>query len=197
MRLRFPLPNLDRLSRPWTRYVEQRLEEQAARNEREDAEALNVNKGQNAAAQRMAKTIRSMPFVVVGQGSSTGFGLVAGWNVVATVDIRHPDEWQDLSIVAMGGAAAVDTLSGGLTICEARIVIAGIASPIFAPAKDAAASQVNNILSPNFGLPGVGAFSGGVTSCTLELRPLNSNAFPARSGNYASLTVIATFTNPV
>ena len=194
--LRFPAPNLDRLSRPWTRMVEGFLQDQQKRNEREDADALNSNKAQASAAQRMAQTIRSLPFVVTGQGSNTGFGLGAGWNVVATVAISHPEGWERLSIAAMGGAAVVDTTTGGLTICEGRIVIGGTSSPIFAPAKDAGASAVNNILSPNFGISDIAAAAGGSTTCTLELRPVNSGAFPVRPGNYASLTIISTFTNP-
>lgn len=195
--LRFPSTNLDRLSRPWTRFVEQFLQDQNRQNEREEADALNVNKSQAAAAQRLAQTIRSMPFVVTGQGSTTGFGLVAGWNVVSTVVISHPQGWERLSIAAIGGAAAVDATTGGLTLCEARIVIGGSSSPIFAPAKDAGASQVNNILSPNFGVSNVVAVAGGSTTCTLELRPQNSGAYPVRPGNYSSLTVVSTFTNPV
>jgi len=194
--LRFPAPNLDRLSRPWTRFVEDFIQGQNKRNEREEADALNANKAQASASQRQAQTIRRLPFVVPGQDTRTGFGLVAGWNTVALVTIPNPEGWDVVSITAIANVAALDTTSGGLTICEGRLIIGAYASNIFSPSKDSGASAVNNVLSMNFGTIDYPVFPGVSTTCSIQLSPLNPTAFPVRPSNYASLTVTATFTNP-
>lgn len=196
-RRRFPPTNMDRNTRDWTRAVENFVHDQDARNEREDSSGLNAAKARSSAAKRQAATIRSLPFVSTGYDSQSGFGLVDGWNTVATVRVSHPEGWAIGSILAVGGAAALDDLSGGLTICEGRIVIGSQVSPTFAPAKDAGASKVNNILSPNFGISSFDATAASSTLCMLQLRPINPIAFPAKISNYSSLAVTATFINNV
>lgn len=193
--IRWPSSGFPRPSHEWRRKVEALIQDHETFIDRQKGEGQNLGKSQSSTMKRLASTIKAQPFTVVGHDSETGFGLSSGWNAVASVTISHPFGWGLLSLTAVGAAAAVDTTSGGLTICEARIVIGSSVSPSFAPAKDAGVSAVNNILTPNFGVRDVSATATDKTVCTLELRPLNPSAFPSMPGNYASLTINAVFTN--
>lgn len=190
---RFPRSRAPREQAEWIRDVENRiiaLETGGARNSQDN---LNANKSQNSTMERQGRTIREMPYVATSFDSTTGFGLGSGWNTVASLSVTVPESKTLLDIVAIGGAAAVDMTSNGLTICQARIVIAGAASPTFSPAKDSGVTAVNNILTPNFGREALAVTPGASIAVTLQLSPLNPSAFPSSPGNYATLTAIAAF----
>lgn len=194
-RRRFPNANLPRESREWTREVENFITEQDARNEKADSSGVNASKSAASTAQRQGDTIRQIPFQINGYDTQSGFGLVDGWNVVAAITIEHPAGWDRVTFTAIGGAAVLDDVSGGLTIAQARIRIGTAASPTFSPAKDAGASKVNNILNPQFGVANLDATAAGSTQILLELTPVNPVAFPAAISNYSSLVVQAFFSN--
>lgn len=138
-----------------------------------------------------AGTLAALPILASRVATSTGFGLAAGWNDYASATIPVPAGKTHATVMVVGGAAAVDMTSGGVTSANARLVINGVASPAFPSAKDAGASAVNNVMTANSGA--AVAVSGNVT-VSLQINPLNATAFPANTGNFASLTVIVLFT---
>lgn len=130
--------------------------------------------------------------VVSDADSSTGFALAAGWTTKATVTLTVPERVTLATVTAIGGSAAADRTTGGLTNAQARILIDGVPSVTFEAAKDAGASVVNNILSPSSGRS-FAVTEGDNITVDLQLNPLNAAAFTATPSNYASLTVIGTF----
>jgi hypothetical protein len=136
-------------------------------------------------------TVAALPRLASQVASSSGFGLTAGWNDYATVTIAVPAGKTHATIQAVGGCAAVDMTSGGVTSASARILINGTASASFPSAKDAGASAVNNVMSPS---SGAAITVSGTVTVELQINPLNATAFPAEPGNFASLSVIAMFT---
>ena len=210
---RYPDIRFDPDETPWARTVQATQEEHTRELARRAQNETNINKGQNGtldAIQRqvaelqatqaqlaatqaeLADTVAALPRTQSATDSSTGWGLGAGWNTKATVNLVVPEGKTLANISAVGGAAAADLTTGGLTNASARIVIGESGSVTFEAAKDAGASVVNNIMTPSYGRSF--ATSGGSTiTVTLDLNPLNPAAFGATASNYASLTVIATF----
>lgn len=56
----FPDPNMDRVTRPWTRKVEERIQALETQAARQNSSDLNTNKGQNAALGAQARNVRSL-----------------------------------------------------------------------------------------------------------------------------------------
>lgn len=192
----FPRSGLNREQAAWQRAVEDSIKKLWVDSERNGQSGDNANSSQNSTMSRLASTVRALPVVSVGQDTQTGFNLTAGgWLTRATVVIPVPDGKTLANVVAIGGAAAVDLTSGGVTVCQARILLPSLVSPFFQAAKDAGASAVNNILTANYGAE-IAVTPGSTLTANLQLNPLNASAFGTSAGNYATLTVIAVFTNP-
>lgn len=153
-----------------------------------------TDKGQAATLQALSRQINALPVPTVVGGNATGFGLSAGWTTYVTVNVTVPTGKTVANIMATGGAAAVDTGTGGLTTSYARVQIDTSTSVQYAAAKDAGTSAVNNILTVSHALV-TSVTPGQVIPIRLQINPLNAAAFPTNPGNYASISVIAVFTN--
>jgi len=143
--------------------------------------------------QRALTTLRQ-PTPVRAMSRYTGFGLTAGgWLSYAAKTITVPAGKTVAQVTALGHASALDTVSGGVTTTEARIIINGDVSGVFPAAKDAGASVVNNVLSATH----VAEFAvtpGQQFIVSLQLHPLNPSAFPPQPANFAQVVADALFT---
>lgn len=179
-----PAMNLSPEATPWGRAMQERVVAGERELERLRASVENSLTLVNA-------TIANIPIVTIASNSSTNFSLSSTFTAKASVNIPVPPGKTAARVVAVGGLAAADGTSGGVTTAYARIVIAGMPSVTFSAAKDAGASVVNNIITPSSGATlGV---QGGAIPVSLEAFGENGAAFPAFTSNYAQLTVIATF----
>lgn len=151
-----------------------------------------INELEMATGTQRARTTARTPIPGGETATATGFALSAGWNTYATVSVDVPTGKTIAKLIAVANGAALDTTTGGVTSLSARILIAGVASQITPGAKDAGASQVNNIvqLASSATLTDVDT----TISASLQINPLNPSAFPASVGNFASITVLAIFT---
>lgn len=148
---------------------------------------------ETASGTQRAQAVRRLPFQDVKVGQASPIALSNGWNTYATVNLAVPEDRTRLQVLAIGTAAILDQTSGGVTTSYGRILIDGVASRQFPAAKDAGASQVNNVIT---------ATSAAVVDVTgktsivvaLQLQPLNPAAFPSHPQNFAQLAVIGSFT---
>ncbi|MGG7510914.1 hypothetical protein [Plantibacter sp. YIM 135249] len=147
-----------------------------------------------ATGTQRARTTANTPILGGDTASSTGIGLLsASWLTYATVTVPVPLGKTIAKFVAIANGAVLDTTTGGVTSLSARIVIADTFISLEAPAaKDAGASQVNNVvqLAYSANLTGIS----GSVKAELQIKPLNAAAYPARAQNYASITAFVSFT---
>lgn len=160
--------------------------------QRLDAQDRRIEELEMATGTQRARTTARTPIPGGETATATGFGLDAGWATYATVSVAVPTGKTIAKLIAVANGAALDTTTGGVTSLSARILIAGVASQAAPGAKDAGASQVNNIvqLASSATLADIGA----TVTAELQINPLNAAAFPARVSNFASITVLAIFT---
>lgn len=187
-----PVNNLPPGSQPWAREIAGAID--AAQFDAIKANMNNKNafKTINATLEQLANQINAMPVVVNSGISNTSFDATgSGWITVLSLTIPTPDGMTRGQFTVNGNAGVLDALSGGVTSVIGRILINGVASPEFFPAKDAGASAVLNVLSMNWYRP-LGAVSAN-TTFTLQIDPLNDSAFPSSPSNYAVLTATGTF----
>ena len=186
-----PRNNLPPDSQPWAREVEKRIDQLEIENERFNQDVTNSFKTLNSSMNLLNEQVLALPMILTAGSANTGFGLGAGWNPITQITVSKPANRTIARVFAVGGAAAVDTTTGGITVCSARILINDVASPTFEPAKDAGASAVNNILTPMFTRT-ISPISDPVV-VRLELNPANAAAFPARGSNYGVLNIIVSY----
>lgn len=141
-----------------------------------------------------ALAVRRLPFQETRVSRSTAFALSGAYVTRTTVTVPVPDDRNNVQILAVGTAAALDQLTGGVTTSYGRILIDGDASGDFPAAKDAGATFVNNVITATH------ARTFDVTELTsftvdLQLNGLNGAAYPANANNFAQLAVMASFTN--
>ncbi|HXH34321.1 MAG TPA: hypothetical protein VNJ54_07910 [Plantibacter sp.] len=160
--------------------------------QRLDEQDRRINELEMATGTQRARTTARTPIPGGETATVTGFALAAGWNTYATVTVPVPTGKTIAKLIAVANGAALDTTTGGVTSLSARILIAGVPSQVAPGSKDAGASQVNNIVQ----LASSATLSDVTDTVTAEIQinPLNATAFPARPGNFASITVLAIFT---
>lgn len=186
-----PKHNLPPESQPWARDIENRLTLLTQGMGSLEQKVDNAFKGLNSSVALLSQQVTSLPMILTAGSNNNGFGLGSGWNPITQITISRPETHSIARIFAIGGAAVVDTLTGGVTSCSARILINGVASTTFEPSKDAGASAVNNILTPMY-TRHIDPISDPVV-VRLELNPLNSSAFPASPVNYGVLNIMVAY----
>lgn len=183
--------NLPPESQPWAREIERRVQQLELYSERAAQDVKNSFKSLNSSMTLLNEQVLALPMILTAGSANTGFGLGSGWNPITQITVSKPESRTIARVFAVGGAAAVDTTTGGLTTCSARILINGVASPTFEPAKDAGASAVNNILTPMYTRT-ISPINESVV-VRLELNPANATAFPSMPGNYGVLNIIVSY----
>ena len=191
----FPRRNLPGESEQWGRAHDDRVIALEKQNTALRQSLNALNRSTASTLSNLANQLNAMPIVWVGGDAQTGFGLsTSGWITVATVRVPVPPGKDVASIVAVGGAAAADLTSGGLTVAEGRIFISGSStSPRFTAAKDSGASVTNNVITASYGSGAVPTSGNPEIEVLFQLLGVNPAAFPPAPENYASLTVTATF----
>lgn len=111
----------------------------------------------------------------------------------ASVSIDIPEGKTTASVLAIGAARITDTVTGGLTSSDCRVVIAGDAGGSFPAAKDAAVSQVINVLNATHART-FPVTPGEAFTVTMQVSALNASAFPSSPANFAQIAVVASFT---
>jgi len=192
---RFEKSGLSRESRPWGRQVENLLKQLVRDSSRSGNSDLNANKTQNSTMAELSNQIRAMPIPVAAYTSDTGFSLAATRYFQVTIPI--PAGKTSMTLTAIANVAALDATSGGAAVASASIEVGGSgflhSSPIVPASKDAGASAVNNLITPAMGFQQAGLIPGSNLSVALAVFATNGSAFPARSQNYATLTVSCIF----
>jgi len=181
---------------PWGKNMTQWRRDIGFRFERNEQDVGNNLAQLNASVQLLSRQVAALPVPIVQSQNNTNWGIngVAGFSTKASVQIVVPAGKTNVQIQVTAGVAMLDTTSGGLAVGSARIVINNISSPVFQASKDAAASAVNNIITPSFGISFNGLTPGGTITVNLDCQATNPSAYPTSSTNYASLTVLAIFT---
>ena len=141
----------------------------------------------------LVELVTRLPHVVSTSDVQSGFGLSdvgsGEWKTVAQVVLDPPEDKNRVVVQATGQGAVLDTLSGGLTTAECRIVINSVLSAVIPASKDAGASAVNNVLTVSSVLE-VTPLPGTVT-VQFQMSPLNPAAFTSEPSNIANLSVYA------
>lgn len=145
------------------------------------------------AVQKLQESIDALPLQVMEVQDASGIALSAGWVSYATVSLTVPPEKRRLQVLAIGTAAVLDQLSGGVTSSYGRIRINGELSREFPAAKDAGATVVNNVITAT-SARAVDVTELDTVEIRFELQPLNPSAFPANPANFAQLAVHGSFT---
>lgn len=190
-----PSENLPPNAMPWGKDMSRWRRDTSLRLDRTEQDTNNTLAQLNASMQLLSQQVAALPVPQVQSQTTTGWGIngVSGFTTKATVSFTVPAGKTHVQIQATGGVAMLDTTSGGLAVGSARITINGQASASFQASKDAAASTVNNIISPSYGV-GLTVTPGSVITINLDCSATNPSAYPTSSTNYAALTVLAIFT---
>lgn len=193
----FPPYNLPDEAVPWGREVQKRViagEDSEVQLTQKVDNGLRATAGQLSALadqiNGLSDVINALPVTITETSQFTGGGLTGSYTTVASVTIPAPTGKASASVTAIGNAAYLDTVTGGLTTSYMRILINGVVSLDFAASKDAGATQVNNVLSGTYSTRLLSPL--GVT-VDLQARGLNGSAFPPSFSNYANLTALVTF----
>lgn len=144
-----------------------------------------------ATGTQRALSVDKLPILGANTQSNSGFGLAAGWQTYATVTIPVPIDKTQATVVAIANGAAVDLTTGGVTTLSARIIINSSTSVAAPAAKDAGASAVNNIFTIAHSVS-FSSVAGSITG-VVQINPLNFAAFSANPGNFAQISVFASF----
>lgn len=149
------------------------------------------------AVAELQATVAALPAPAGFFDQTTNFSLATPVNVGRNITI--PEGKTRVVFTAVGNVAALDTTSGGLAIASAFIEVNGNgfvwSSPVVPAAKDAGASNVNNIITPVLGFEQSGLIPGQSFLVNLQVSATNPSAFPTQSSNYATIAMTAIFFN--
>lgn len=200
----FPPYNLPDAAIPWGREAQKRIiagENSEVQLTQKVDNGLRATAGQLSALAdqinglsdvvvSLSEVVNALPVTVTETSQATGGSLTGSFETIASLTIPNPPGKTHASVTALGDAAYLDTLTGGLTTSYMRLRIDGVTSLEFAASKDAGVSQVNNILSGTFSRQVSGAEE---IVIEFQARGLNGSAYPASIKNYANLTALVTF----
>lgn len=150
----------------------------------------------NLTVRRLAETVDALPIQATSIDRQTGISATStGFVTKASVTVTVPEGKTVAAVLGIGAARITDTTSGGLTSSNARVVIAGNSGGSFPAAKDAAVSQVINVLNATHALT-FDVIPESTFTVAVQVSALNASAFPASGANFAQIAAIATFTSP-
>lgn len=150
------------------------------------------NRSLAAQIQQLSATIAQIPISSSANSRAEGFGITGGYVMYASILIPVPQGKTTASVLCVGSGSAVDATTGGLTTAYGRCVIGASTSGAFPAAKDAGASQVNNVITATHAST-FGVVPGSTILVGFEMYGLNGAAYPARPTNFASISAVATF----
>lgn len=197
----FPRRNLPPLAEQWGRDVESRVvslergtetnAQGLAGQNRNTASSLSVIAQQ---IQALTDVVNAIPIQITSIDRTTNISATSGSFVTkASVTVTVPDGKTTASVLGIGAARITDTVTGGLTSSDARVVISGDAGGSFPAAKDAAVAQVINVLNAQHART-FSVTPGSTFTVDIQVSALNPSAFPANAANFAQISAIATFT---
>lgn len=139
-------------------------------------------------------TQNSIPVTVMQSNRVTNISATSSTQTTkATVTFTVPAGKTRASVLGIGAVRITDTVSNGLTSSNARVVISGNNGGEFPAAKDAAVSQVINVMYATHAREFT-VTPGGTFTVQVQVAALNPSAFPANAANFAQISAIATFT---
>lgn len=139
-------------------------------------------------------TQNSIPVTTMQSNRATNISATSSTQTTkATVTFTVPAGKTKASVLGIGAVRITDTVTNGLTSSNARVVISGNAGGEFPAAKDAAVSQVINVLYATHAREFT-VTPGSTFTVQVQVAALNPSAFPANAANFAQIAAIATFT---
>jgi hypothetical protein len=197
----FPRRNLPPLAEQWGREVENRVvsSEGAIESLQQGLSGQNRNTASSLAViaqqiQGLADVVAAIPIQMTELDRVSGISATSSsFETKASVTVTVPDGKTTASVLGIGAARITDTVTGGLTSSDARVVISGGAGGSFPAAKDAAVSQVINVLNAQHART-FSVTPGDTFTVAIQVSALNSSAFPANAANFAQISAIANFT---
>lgn len=197
----FPRRNLPPLAEQWGREVESRvvsaesniesLQQGLSGQNRNTASSLSVIAQQ---IQALTNVVNAIPIQITSIDRATNISATSSSFVTkASVTMTVPEGKTTASVLGVGAVRITDTATGGLTSSDARVVISGEDGGSFPAAKDAAVSQVINVLNAQHART-FSVTPGDTFTVAIQVSALNSSAFPANAANFAQIAAIATFT---
>lgn len=176
----------------WARQVEDRVSSVETGLVQLQQNSSGDNRNMASQVEQLAALVRALPIQRSDNWRVGGIGITGTWTTYAAGGFQVPPGKTTASILAIGTAAVVDTTTGGLTTAYGRCVIGGSIGGESPAAKDAGASQVNNVITATHAAS-FPVIPGATLTFGLQLYGLNGSAYPARPNNYAQIAVVATF----
>lgn len=190
----FPRRNLPPLAEQWGREVENRVVSNEGSIESLQQGLSGQNRNTASSLAVIAQQINSIPIQTTELNRVSGISATSSSFVTkASVTVTVPAGKTTAAVLGIGAARITDTVTGGLTSSDARIVISGQAGGSFPAAKDAAVSQVINVLNAQHART-FSVTPGATFTVSIQVSALNSSAFPANGANFAQISAIANFT---
>lgn len=197
----FPRRDLPGKADGWGRVLETRtvsneesiqaLQQGLAGQNRNTASSLAVIAQQ---IQALSDVVNALPIQFTEIDRITGISATStGFVTKASVSIIVPSGKTTASILGIGSARITDTVTGGLTSSDARVVIEGENGGSFPAAKDSAVAQVINVLNAQHARTFT-VVPGDLVTVSIQVAALNASAFPTSPANFAQISAIATFT---
>ena len=154
-----------------------------------------INENASSIPRSFESVVAALPVSKTFYSVAQNFGLAAAKNIQISVPV--PAGKTQVSVVCIGNVSVVDTTSGGVAVASSAIEVNGNSfvwsSPVMGASKDAGASVVVNNITPALGFQQAGLIAGGSFLVALSITASNPSAFPVRTQNFGSLTVVAIF----
>lgn len=135
----------------------------------------------------------SIPQVTQQTATSSGFGLVGGWQTVVSGSIPVPARMTKADVVLYGVVWMRAVLSATLIQGQSRVVIDGVAGPAFNTSADAFDPGLGATNAPQYSRT-ITVSPGGTIPIMLQVNPADPASFPADEDNYGVLTALTSFT---
>lgn len=143
--------------------------------------------------EQIDQTMSRIPITDMNVIRTTGFAASAAWVTYASTSLFVPAGKSTAKLLAIGSGAILDTLTGGITSSDCRVVIQGGASGSFPASKDSGAMVVNNVLKAEAVATLSGLAPGDELVFEFQIKALNGTAFPAQAQNFAQITALGVF----
>lgn len=201
----FPPINLPDPAVPWARGVQERTKLSQKEIESLKLEVKNHNRTTAAVTSELARQLDDLQLVLEGledlydaipktrqlSATSSGFSAGENWTTICSTTVSFPEGSNHVEISAFGNAGLAWAGGERVSTLNGRMVIRGGSGPYVSADEFSVAGQYMAVLTPQNtrSLDGTQDFQ-----VELQARATDPLAYPADADNYASLTVLATFT---
>lgn len=202
----FPQRNLPDPAVPWGRELETRVKEAEKAALAAEQGLKNSNRTTAAVTSELARQLKDLEAVLEGledlydaipktsqsTNYTTNFPSSVNWYTVNSIHVEFPEGSDHCEISAFGNAGmSYNSSHQGLATLYGRIVVRNGSGPYVTADEFSVAGGYMAVLTPQQTRSLDGAVDFDVQ---LQVRAEDSASFPSHADNYASLTVLATFT---